>query len=147
MFVIFAFLVHNTVDLFRFKKDSQGIFLFSSGIVFLVTFLLTNNPISGLLIKFLVLYHYIFWYLLSSFSSKDKEKSFQREIIYVHLIFFITIFTLSFLTFQSFIQVVFSIKLFYFMTLHHVIFSYLSRYETIFNYKKMSTSNKLSKTT
>ena len=133
--VILMFLIHNTIDLFRFKKDNQAIFFFSSGLVFLSTYTIYNNSVSGLLVKLLVIYHYVFWYVFYKFDSKVKKYLFYKQVIIVHFILFISIILAYIFKFQNLTLILFSTNTFYFMTLHHVIFSYISRYKNVFSRK------------
>jgi hypothetical protein len=134
--VIFIFLIHNTIDLFRFKKENQAIMILSSGFVFLLAFMFIDNLISGLLIKLIVIYHYFFWYFYYKFPSVKMQKSFYKEILYKHLFLTLIILFLCSVGLKNFIRTIFSTEVFYFMTMHHVIFSYLSRNNNVFTIKK-----------
>lgn len=134
--VILMFFIHNTIDLFRFKKENQAIVILSSGLVFLIAFMFIDNPISGLLIKLIVIYHYFFWYFYYKLPSAEKQKSFYKEVFYRHLLLVLLVLFLFLVGLRSFVLNIFSTEVFYFMTMHHVIFSYLSRNNNVFTIKK-----------
>lgn len=129
LLAIILFIFHNLFDFFRFGYIRLSLLGTIAGMVFLYLFFWHYPSQAGILgaygIWILVFSHYLFWIILSikKFDAVLKQRFIHQTII-VHVIVMAG-YLLGELFRNELLQALYSLALFYFMTLAHVVFSTL----------------------
>lgn len=126
-FVIFTFALHHSYDMFKFNYKKSAIFWLLYGSFSSYLFLfgrdIFHSSFTYTMIWGMVFFHYFYWIYLS--TQNFLSKSFLLEIILCHILL-IMLFVFNELYLDSaYLKTFFSLPVFYFMTLVHVVFSLL----------------------
>ena len=120
--VLFSF--HNYIDLKKYNKIILSYIFLALGVISSLYFYI--DPISNMaifIIYIIGIFHYIFWYLIAKVNGKrDKFNFFIKVALYNSLIAVIFLFSKDSMT-----QYFFSLTTFFFVSLHHILFSYTSK--------------------
>ena len=120
--VLFSF--HNYIDLKKYNKIILSYIFLALGVISSLYFYI--DPISNMaifIIYIIGIFHYIFWYLIAKVNGKrDKFNFFIKVALYNSLIAVIFLFSKDSMT-----QYFFSLTTFFFISSHHIFFSYTSK--------------------
>ncbi len=126
--VIFLFTLHHCFDSYKFKYYKSAVLWLLYGLTLTMLFVATeSNYYKGVvysLIWLMVFHHYFYWIYLS-FRGLANKKSFIVDVIVSHLVI-AALFTVNhFYLRSSHLDLLYSLSVFYFLTLVHVVFSFL----------------------
>lgn len=126
--VIFLFTLHHYFDLYKFKNYKSAIFWLIYGLI--LTFLFTviessyHKSVVYSLIWVMVFHHYFYWIYLS-FKNFANKKPFIIDVIISHIVIALVFIINYFYVDSLYLNILYSLSVFYFLTLVHVIFSFL----------------------
>lgn len=127
--VIFLFTLHHSHDLYKFKNFKSSLFWLLYGLTLSVLFLLFpasehSKIIIYSMIWVMVFHHYFYWIYIS-YENILNKKYFIFEMAVVHILIAIIYGINHSYIDNSLLNILYSLPLFYFLTLVHVSFSFM----------------------